>query len=322
MAPVITQDTIDFAAYMAETEAEQKVRQASEWIGEMIESLGKSEHEIKAFLPWAKTFSMFGFRPGEVTLWAGVNGHGKSQMTGMAALSFLAQSQRVCIASFEMKPRRTLERMARQFSGTRPPEHWMTDRELLATYREVYEQMSAYTHNRLWLYDQQGAVSSQTVLGVMRYCAHELKMQHFFVDSLMKCVKGEDDYNGQKDFVDAITSIARDTGMHVHLVHHIRKLGAETEMPDKTDVKGSGSITDQVDNLLLVWRNKAKERDAQAGKSVDESAPDSMLICDKQRNGEWEGRIALWFDQESQQYLPRPGMNLLNFSSWPHGDHA
>lgn len=29
----------------------------------------------------------------------------------------------------------------------------------------------------------------------------------------------------------------------------------------------------------------------------------TILICDKQRNGEWEGCSALWFDRESWQFL-------------------
>ena len=36
----------------------------------------------------------------------------------------------------------------------------------------------------------------------------------------------------------------------------------------------------------------------------DPDAPDALLIVDKQRNGEWEGRIALWYDRDSQQFLP------------------
>lgn len=318
MKNVIRSDSLDFAAYMAQTEAQQKVRPASEFMEELISDLGQPSREVKSFLPWDKTHGIFAFRPGEVTLWGGVNGQGKSLMSGQAMLSLMAQNERVCIASFEMKPRRTLERMVRQFSGQRPPEEWMRDPEILATFKDVYEQFSAYASKLLWLYDQQGTVHTETILGVMRYAAYELKCRHFVVDSLMKCVKGEDDYNGQKDFVDRVTALARDTGMHVHLVHHIRKLGSETDMPGKTDVKGSGSITDQVDNVLLVWRNKNKERDRAAGKSVDESNQDGMLVCDKQRNGEWEGRIGLWFEPESQQYVATQGAPALNFCSWPH----
>jgi twinkle protein len=49
----------------------------------------------------------------------------------------------------------------------------------------------------LWLYDQQGTVTSQQVIAVSRYSALVLGVQHIFIDSLMKCVAGEDYYNAQ-----------------------------------------------------------------------------------------------------------------------------
>lgn len=106
--------------------------------------------------------------------------------------------------------------------------------------------------------------------------------------------------------MDELTAIARDHEMHIHLVHHIRKPGDESHKPNKYDYKGSGSITDQVDNVISVWRNKPKERKLDEGKHVEENDPDALLICDKQRNGEWEGQIGLWYDKASQQYLAGP----------------
>lgn len=318
MARVIEHDDIDFATYAARTEAQTKVRPAGLWIQSLIDELGQPDNEQRAYLPWEKSHNLFAFRPGEVTLWAGVNGHGKSLLTGLTSLSLIAQDERCCIASFEMKPRKTLERMARQWSGQRPTGEWMQDERVLATYKDLYEQFEVFTDKRLWLYDQQGTVKTEIILGVMRYAAVELGVRHFFVDSLMKCVKGEDDYNGQKLFVDEVTAIARDTGMHVHLVHHLRKGGSEYDMPDKNDVKGTGAIADQVDNMLLVWRNKKKEAEVQAGKSVALDEPDARLICCKQRNGEWEGRFALWFDADSQQFVQRPGAPAMNLAVWPH----
>ena len=41
----------------------------------------------------------------------------------------------------------------------------------------------------------------------------ELKIGHVVIDSLMKCVRG-DDYNGQKEFVDEPTALARDNQIH------------------------------------------------------------------------------------------------------------
>ena len=99
----------------------------------------------------------------------------------------------------------------------------------------------------------------------------------------MKCVSGEDDYNGQKKFVDEITALARDHNIHVHLVHHIRKLQSDELMPNKNDLRGSSSITDQVDNVFIVWRNKKKENEIQKGIDTDMSSPDMILMNEKQR---------------------------------------
>lgn len=320
MAVTISSDDIDFSAYALETEPKRKVRSSSVYVGEMIAGLGVASADPKAYLPWDKTMQQVQLRPGEVSLWAGVNGQGKSLMTGLVALSLCSQGERVCIASFEMKPRRTLERMLRQWSGQGAPTYdEMLVPSLKATIVDLYEQFGDWSGRHLWLYDQQGTVQTEQLVGVLRYCAKELRVTHFFVDSLMKCVAGEDDYNGQKNFVDELTAIARDTGMHIHLVHHLKKLGNEEQQPDKMDVKGSGSITDQVDNVFLVWRNKKKEREAQTGKAVAESEPDAMLIVGKQRNGEWEGRIGLFFDKESQQFVQSPGAARMDFfNGFPH----
>lgn len=297
VVPIIRPDSFDFKAYMEETEPQIKVLPAESWKNDLLEFLRHGDELTGATLPWGKTHSQIRFRGGEVTLWQGINGHGKSQMLGMAALWFAAQNERVCIASFEMRPVSTLIRMLRQFSTTSQPSE------------SILKEMTAWTKDRIWLYDQLGSVTPDMLYAVIRYCATELKVKHFVIDSLMKCVKGEDDYNGQKDFVDMLTSLARDHNIHVHLVHHVRKGENEDRPPGKFDSRGAASITDQVDQVLTVWRNKKKERAVELaernGDHVDDktvNSPDALLICDKNRHGEWEGSIALWYHAASLQY--------------------
>lgn len=308
MAEMIFPDEIDFAQYEQETDAQAKVKPAAMWVQELIDRIRNPVKQPRALMPWRKTHAMVAFRPGEVTVWGGANGNGKSLVTGQIALSLIAQGHKVCIASFEMKPAKTLERMGRQFSGYNPedPAFAGSDeaREQLIS---VYQDFKNWTDGRLWLYDQQGTVTAKQVAAVVRYCAKEKGITHFFVDSLMKCVASEDDYNGQKMFVDELTAIARDHGIHIHLVHHIRKPTDESHKPSKYDYKGTGAITDQVDNVISVWRNKAKEKKRDEGKPVEDKEPDALLICDKQRNGEWEGSIGLWFDKPSMQYVGNAG---------------
>ena len=297
---IVKPDQVDFEKYLKANDVAQKVRDAEGFIEEMRVDLISPETQVSQTMPWKKTHDGFQFRAGEVTVYAGGNGGGKSMITGMIAMGLIKQDQKVMIASFEMKPKRTLYRMLRQFAGENIDAPRYVNKEKYI--KELLDRFQIYNYNKLWLYDQQGTVTSQQVIAVARYSAMELGVQHVFIDSLMKCVSGEDDYNAQKYFVDELTALARDHNIHIHLVHHIRKLANEEVKPSKSDLKGSGSISDQVDNVLLVWRNKKKEHDAQTG-PVDNLIPDAMVMCEKQRNGEAEDWYSFWYHKDSQQFV-------------------
>lgn len=292
---------VDFQKYLQETEQYQKVRPVSVFVDEIEEDLKNPKPDPKCYMPWLVAEHTFHFRPGEVTVYAGSNGGGKSLITGQIALSLIKQKQKVCIASFEMKPKKTIQRMLRQFVGEDLENIFAVDKEI--KYKNAFDKFKKFTDSKLWLYDQQGTVTTPQIVAVTRYCAIELGIQHMFIDSLMKCMQAEDDYNAQKAFVDQLTAIARDHNMHIHLIHHIRKLGNQEVVPSKTDLKGSGAIADQVDNVLLMHRNKKKEHDITQGKTVSDSIPDAYLMCEKQRNGEHEDWYQLWYNRDSQQFV-------------------
>jgi twinkle protein len=246
-----------------------------------------------ALLPWVKTHDLIRLRPGEVSLICGYNGHGKSQASTQMALDMAFNGEKVVIGSFEMNPERTLYRMVRQAARSSTPSI------------SFIKAFIAWCHGRIWLLNRRGMVEHQWVSAAARYAAKELGATQFIVDNLAKCVRGEDDFNGQKLFTDNLCSIALDTGMHMHLIHHLRKGETELELPDKMSIKGSGAITDAVDNVFIVWRNKRKERMLEA-KAVDPklmAQSDCVLRLCKQRNGTGrEADIGLWYAPASMSY--------------------
>lgn len=321
MASVITDDMIDFSFYLRETEASTKVKPASMWVEELVHRLRNTDNSRKIYLPWEKSHNYFQLRDGEVTLWAGQNGHGKSLITSQLVLSLMGQGERACIASFEMKPTTTLARMARMYAGTNPFAPEYQSAAGLDALTGLYSEFGEWTDGKLWLYDQQGTVTPDQVISVARYCAKELKVKHFVIDSLMKCSRGEDDYNQQKDFVDELTALARDNAMHIHLIHHMKKpAGGEYQVCGKYDAKGSGAISDLVDNFFVVHRNKEKSDDvaAKGHLSTKRDEADCFLICRKQRNGEDEPKFLLWFDKDSQQFRSEKSDPAMAFYNWPH----
>lgn len=308
MSLVLSSDDVDFATYYAETEPAVRVHSASTWREQLTALADQPERITGAKLPWRSTHDNLRFREGEVTVWAGINGSGKSQLVGNVVLGFCAQQERSCIASFEMSPLRTLERMQRQAAMCASPAREFTNRFL------------SLLEGRLWIYDHMGQADPRMLCAVIRYCARQLKVKHMVIDNLAKCVRGEDDYNGQKAFMETMCRLALEEQLHIHVVHHVKKGENEDKPPSKWDVKGSGAIVDGPDQCIIVWRNKGKERALQKlaaqGTPVDDetySKPDVLLCVEKNRNGEWEGRIPLWYHKESLQYAGDSRCRPLNF---------
>ncbi|HIH2651553.1 TPA: AAA family ATPase [Burkholderia cenocepacia] len=312
-------DSIDWEAYARdEDDGRADVRRASEFIEDLVEHL-HSPKEVASgtATPWSSVGEALRFREGEVTLWGGVNGHGKSAVLGEAMLHAMSAGDRVCIASMEMRPIATMERLARQAAATAMPAP------------DFIRGFGRWTNDRLWLYAHVGTVERARMLAVARYCRKELGVHHVVIDSLLKCGIAPDDYAGQKTFVDALCSLARDTGVHIHLVHHARKGEKESVVPDKFDMKGAGEITDLVDNVLIVHRNKAKEAQLRKDTLSDEKREeteqqaDTALICAKQRHHTWEGTVRLWFDAASLQFRDcrADGARYLDLASgtWKRG---
>jgi len=293
-------DDIDFAQYLKDRDG-QKIRAASTWTDAVLNRIRGLNGTAGDVLPWSKTHGNVQLRPGEVSVWAGINGHGKSLMLGQAMLWLLPYA-RVLIASMEMKPEATIERMLRQAAGVHHPSE------------DSVRQFMGWSDDRLWIYDQLDSVHTDKILGMVSYATDRLGIQHIVVDSLMKCGLAPDDYGAQKRFVDQLCWLAKSTGIHIHLVAHMRKRDREGQLPDKFDIKGAGEITDLADNVFIVHRNKDKEESLRLGATPISDSPDATLTVAKQRHGEWEGKILLWFDQKSNQFIPRPNAGAM---PWP-----
>ena len=285
-------DDIDFLQFVGNQES-QFIVPLSESQDAILERFREGVSTFGDPLPWSKTHNDVRLRPGEVSIWAGVNGHGKSILTSHVMANLMQLNGPVLMASLEMPISASGHRMIRQISGLSNPTP------------DFIERVIEWTEDKLWVYDQLDTIESERILGMVIYAMTELKCRHIFVDSLMKCGVRTDDYDGQKNFIDKLCWAAKTHGGHIHLIHHMRKGDKEESIPDKFDVKGAGELVDMVDNLFIVHRNKAKEKEVEAGAHVEPFVPDQHLIVAKQRHGEWEGKINLWFHKDSQQYLSR-----------------
>ena len=197
--------------------------------------------------PWGKAKGKIYIRYSELSIWTGFSGHGKTEMLNDCMVHAAHQDERICIASLEIRPKKTLARMVRKiFDGGNPN-------------REQISECFNWMDERFWIFDLVGTAKTEKIFEVFRYAYHRYGIKQFVIDSLMKCGINEDDYNAQKAFVDKLSDFTHELDCHVHLVSHSRKGADEYAMVGKMDVKGTGAITDLADNVFSVWRNRKND---------------------------------------------------------------
>lgn len=162
--------------------------------------------------PWDKARNKIRFLPNDLSIWTGINGHGKSQFLGHIALDAMDKGLKVCIASLELKPRNLLNRLIRQASAMELPT------------QEYINAIHDWTNDKLWVYDFVGNTQADRLLEVFAYAKQQYGIDIFIIDSLMRCGIAEDDYNAQKDFVGKLCDFKNQHNCHVHLITHPRKI--------------------------------------------------------------------------------------------------
>lgn len=230
----------------------------------------------------------FRFRPGELTLWTGVSSHGKSTLLN-SSLCYLAGKTRrpSFVFSFEMQPAKVIRRVVLSM-GAKIANG--------AEAKEAARQMDKW----ILFCDLQGTIEKAALFDLIHYAYARYNIGHVGIDSLMRIRGLEENYPAQNEFVTELAEFAHQTGVHIHLVAHPNKSSGHAS-PEAHNIKGSGHIRDNADNILVVWRNREKEKDAEAGDNVDDR-PDSILKIEKDREDGSYREFPLTFHRSNYSY--------------------
>lgn len=286
-------DASDFweATRNAKTLDPEELRQASDFINK-VKAMFYPAHadERDPVLRLDRDLDWFEFRPGELSVWTGYNGHGKSLMLSQILLGLMQQGERVTVFSGEMTPERQLKRLVKQATGL--------DRPTM----QYIDAVGEWVTDKMWFFNVVGSAGIDRLLQVFLYANKRYGMRHFVIDSLMMTDVPEDgpgSMTAQKEAVRKLCDFARRNGCHLHLVAHPRKGADESKGPGKLDVAGSSKITDGADNVFTVWSARKDENDP----DVDMDKADARLELQKQRNGDTQHYSQpLWFCKSAQQF--------------------
>ena len=248
-----------------------------------------------------------GFMYGDVSVWTGKRGEGKSTLLSMLMLDAIENGANVCAYSGELSKERFQYWVDLQAAGKNHISSYFDNAnecEVQYVSNDIKSLIHSWYSRRFWLYDNAIAGDNEetSIMSIFEVSAKRYDCKVFLIDNLMTAnqssLSDKDFYRAQSSFVGRLVNFARKLDVHVHLIAHPRK--TDNKSLDNDDVSGSGDITNRAANVLAVKR--LNEREAQeAGFGV-------ALEIKKNR---WEGnhaKIGLNYCTVSRRlYMPSQG---------------
>jgi twinkle protein len=293
-------DSLNAKSYLAKAES-RSISDLSDWpTRERVLKRAKQGKQVNGItLPWSKTHDKVRLRPGELSIWAGYDGHNKSTLLCQIAVH-AAQTCRVGIASFEVDLEDTVILMSQLSAGTpEPASRYIND-------------FVSWAENRIYIYDRLDVVPTDVVTAGVQYMGDRLGCGLIIIDSFMMC-GADGDGEQEKSFIRTLAGLAKSMNTHIAVAHHMRKPDGgmgESKIPGKFDLRGTSVLSGVASSIFICWADKElkkikAKRDAGISLSPKETEklsqdPDQLLIVAKQRNAPFEGGFQLWQNSSRQ----------------------
>jgi len=244
-----------------------------------------------------------GWRGGEITVWTGRNGSGKTTaIMEVLILDIINEAKKGnllpgCLGSFEMRPEVLLSWGTLQLQylngHIRNPDG-ITRLEIEKLIESIFWQM--------YVINIKDVISEDMLFDLYEFAAQKYGCKVFILDSLMRVrlKNKKDKYEGQAHFMDRLARFADKFDCHVHLVVHPRKGEKDTDAPDSSAVKGAGEITDIAHNVISIYRlsDDQVEKIANELNISKSNAPTSLWHLHKNRMHGLTGSKRMIFDEQ------------------------
>jgi len=218
---------------------------------DVIERTFNKEKLYGTRIKWKKLQTCLrGWRQSELSIWSGTNFSGKTSILNEIALDLMNNDKKVLICSLEMQPAALLNWLIRQLIDVSELKR-----------EHVYTSMD-YFENKLYLLNKVGNMDKESIFDVFEFACRKYGIDHIIFDSLKRVnLKGSDLYREQGVFMNDLLDIVQRYDIHLHLVAHSRKKSSDRETPDKSDVSGSGDITDLAHNVFIISRPDKEQKE-------------------------------------------------------------
>lgn len=229
--------------------------------------------------------------PGDVTIWTGPTGHGKTTFLNFYTLALLTRGERIFIASMEVKPERNIRKMVTSLCRGQKSE------AIVDGFLDEVGELLVFA-------DVVGYIEQKQLFEMMRFSFRRYGCTRFIIDSLMRIKGLEEDYVAQGDFMNELAKFSHENGVNIELVCHPRKVETGKRVSE-LDIKGSSLIPNNADNICSIIKNPEKEKarkDGNPASAAIRAMHDAEIRVDKQREVGWTGLFKLKFCPKTYSY--------------------
>lgn len=250
-----------------------------------------------------------GFRKGEVSVWSGANGSGKSTMLMQLCLNAAEQGFKSSICSFELPNYRTRKWMRMQAAG-RQNTITVDGGQSFFVPHNTEAKIDSWAKGKIQIYNDLKGNKIGDIIDNVKKLYETTGADVIILDNLMSTdisdLYGFENLEKQKTLLLVLSDFAKKYTPHIHLVAHPRK---SVGFLRKNDISGNSDITNIADNVFIAHRVNndfklhAKEfwGEATASKYY---IYDNVIECCKNRDlGAMDEVFPLYFEKQSKRML-------------------
>lgn len=230
-----------------------------------------------------------GHRSGELTVFTGPTGSGKTTFMSEYSLDLCTQGVRTLWGSFEVKNVRLAKMMLTQFAEMPIIKHL----DQFDLWADKFEDLPLY------FMTFHGQESIDNVLNVMSHAVYVHDIKHVIIDNIQFMLGCDNshykfDRFWQQDLVlDRFRKFATREDCHVSLVMHPRKEEDMNEL-NMNSIFGGAKSTQEADNVLILQNKWLPVYKCNKYIQITKNRWDGDL-----------GKVPLWFDKDSLSYSPQ-----------------
>lgn len=256
-----------------------------------------------------------GFILGQVSVWSGLNGSGKSAFLNQQIIEYIKQGFKVMLFSGELMDYSIKNTLYRLIAGKKyltlsdNKTYWYLGDE------GIKKTIDDYIGDKLYVYNNRFGTKPQEIIETIKYAKEKLGVSIVILDNLMTMNLKElnvNKYEAQSEFAKRIANLAKELQIHIQIVMHPTKT---TGFLRKNDISGSADLSNAVDNVFIIHRNNNDFKKSYIefrGNKIRENDEifnyDTYIeICKNREEGVQDRLLCFYFLPETKQIVEEKG---------------